>query len=59
MIKIAFTGARMHVTVCLQNLLTLLPIGGGGGEFLSHTTIVLAATLKPYKLWLPNFVTSF
>ena len=39
---------------------TLLPMGGGGGEggFLSHTTIVLAATLKPLKLWLPNFVTS-
>ena len=36
--------------------LTLLPMGGGG--FLSHTTIVLAATLKPLKLWLPNFVTS-
>ena len=35
--------------------LTLLPTGGG---FLSHTTIVLAATLKPLKLWLPNFVTS-
>ena len=34
--------------------LTLLPTGG----FLSHTTIVLAATLKPLKLWLPNFVTS-
>ena len=34
---------------------TLLPMGGGG--FLSHTTIVLAATLKPLKLWLPNFVT--
>ena len=31
---------------------------GGGGGFLSHTTIVLAATLKPLKLWLPNFVTS-
>ena len=37
--------------------LTLLPTGGWGG-FLSHTTIVLAATLKPLKLWLPNFVTS-
>ena len=24
--------------------------GGGGGGFLSHTTIVLAATLKPLKL---------
>ena len=35
--------------------LTLLPTGGG---FLSHTTIVLAATLKPLKLWLPKFVTS-
>ena len=33
------------------------PIAYGGG-FLSHTTIVLAATLKPLKLWLPNFVTS-
>ena len=31
---------------------------GGRGRFLSHTTIVLAATLKPYKLWIPNFVTS-
>ena len=30
----------------------------GGGGFLSHTKIVLAATLKPLKLWLPNFVTS-
>ena len=36
--------------------LTLLPTGGGG--FLSHTTIVLAGTLKPLMLWLPNFVTS-
>ena len=35
----------------------LNPIAYGGG-FLSHTTIVLAATLKPLKLWLPNFVTS-
>ena len=33
--------------------LTLLPTGG----FLSHTTILLAATLKPLTLWLPNFVT--
>ena len=33
------------------------PIAYGGG-FLSHTTILLAATLKPLKLWLPNFVTS-
>ena len=33
------------------------PIAYGGG-FLSHTTIVSAATLKPLKLWLPNFVTS-
>ena len=32
--------------------------GRGGGEILSHTTIVLAVTLKPLKLWLPNFVTS-
>ena len=32
-----------------NQLLTLLPMGGGGG-FLSHTTIVLAATLKPLKL---------
>ena len=24
--------------------------GGGGGGFLSHITIVLAATLKPLKL---------
>ena len=38
--------------------LTLLPTGGGGGGFLSHTTILLAAPLKPLKLWLPNFVTS-
>ena len=40
--------------------LQLNPIayGRGGGGFLSHTTIVLAATLKPLKLWLPNFVTS-
>ena len=30
-------------------LLTLLPTGGGGA-FLSHTTIVLAATLKALKL---------
>ena len=37
-----------------SGVLTLLPVGG----FLSHTTIVLAATLKPLKLWLPNFVTS-
>ena len=37
-----------------QAFLTLLPTGRGG-VFLSHTTIVLAATLKP---WLPNFVTS-
>ena len=34
------------------------PIAYGGGGFLSHTTIVLAATLKPLKLWLLNFVTS-
>ena len=33
--------------------LTLLPT-----EILSHTNIVLAATQKPLKLWLPNFVTS-
>ena len=37
-------------------LLNLLPMGGGG--ILSHNTIVLAATLKALKLWLPNFVTS-
>ena len=37
---------------------TINPIAYGGGGFLSHTTIVLAATLKPLKLWLPNFVTS-
>ena len=38
---------------------TFNPIAyGGRGRFLSHTTIVLAATLKPLKLWLPNFVTS-
>ena len=37
----------------------LLPTeGGGGGGIFSHTTIVLAATLTPLKLWLPNFVTS-
>ena len=30
--------------------LTLLPTGGGEG-FLSNTTIVLTATLKPFKLW--------
>ena len=35
-------------------ILTLLPMGGGG--FLSHTTILSVATLKPLKLWLPNFV---
>ena len=35
-------------------LLTLLPIGG----LLSHTR-VLAATLKPRKLWLPNFLAFF
>ena len=35
--------------------LTLLPTGGA---FLSHTTIVLAATLKPLKVWLPHFVPS-
>ena len=33
------------------------PIAYGGG-FLSHTTILLAATLKPLKLLLPNVVTS-
>ena len=38
-------------------LLTLLATGEGG--FLSHTTIVLAATLKPLKLWLPDLVTSW
>ena len=27
-------------------------------RFLSHTTRMLAATLKPYKLWLLNFVTT-
>ena len=31
---------------------------GGGRGLLSHTTRLLAATLKPLKLWLPNFVTS-
>ena len=31
---------------------------GGEGRFLPHTTIVSAATLKPLKLWLPNFLTS-
>ena len=41
----------------LQSLLTLLPMGGGGGGELSNTTIVLAVTLKPLKLWFPNFVT--
>ena len=30
----------------------------GRGGFLSDITIVLAATLKPLTLWLPNFVTS-
>ena len=39
----------------VEDGLTLLPTGGG---FLSHTTIVSAATLKPLKLWLPNFVIS-
>ena len=38
----------------IETSLTLLPMGG----FLSHTTILLAATLRPLKLWLPNFVTS-
>ena len=38
----------------VQIALTLLPTG----EILSHTTIILAATLKPLKLWLPKFVTS-
>ena len=33
--------------------------GGGGGGYLSHTNRVSAATLKPLKLWLPNFVTCF
>ena len=28
--------------------------GEGGRGILSQTTIVLAATLKPLKLWLPN-----
>ena len=48
------------ITTKLLSFLTLLPTGGGGGGggFLSHTTIVLAATVKPLKLWLPNFVTS-
>ena len=39
-----------------KSKLALLPTGGGGG-FLSHTTIILAATLKLLELWLPNFVT--
>ena len=39
-----------------RDTLALLPTGGGGG-FLTHTTILLAATLKPLKLWLKNFVT--
>ena len=34
------------------------PIAYGGGGFLSHTTILLAATMKPLKLWLSNFVIS-
>ena len=34
------------------------PIAYGELGFLSHTTIVLAATLKPLKLWPSNFVTS-
>ena len=39
--------------------LLLTPIAYGGvRDFLSHTPIVLAATLKPLKLWLPNFMTS-
>ena len=38
----------------------LNPIAYQGGEgFLSHPTRILAATLKPLKLWLPNFVTSY
>ena len=36
---------------------TINPIAYSGG-ILSHTTIVLAATLKPFTVWLPNFVTS-
>ena len=32
-------------------------MGGGGGRFLSHTTIVSPGTLKPLKQWLTNFVT--
>ena len=35
----------------------LNPIAYGRG-LLSHTTIVLALTVKPLNLWLPNFVTS-
>ena len=48
---------------CVQQFLPYC-LGGGGGvewgvrEILSHTTRVLAATLKPLKLWLPNYVTS-
>ena len=30
-----------------------------GAGFLSHPTRILTATLKPLKLWLPNFVTSY
>ena len=48
-----------HLTECKHFHFIVNPIAwGGGGGFLSHTTIVLVATLKPLKLWLPNFVTS-
>ena len=38
--------------------LNSIAYGGGVGGFLSHTTRILGATLKPLKLWLPNLVTS-
>ena len=50
-----FIRSPFTVYTRFQNYLYLNPIAYGGG-FLSHTAILSVATLKPLKLWLPNFV---